>query len=155
MATTQAIFTTIHDRIKQQIEDLRLRYSPRVIVAKRFNEIETPQNNTIYVCRSSERFGAGTIGADEIGYPAVLFMVRGTGGAQEENAEVVSHWREDIRERFCDKRDAIRDLNLTDVTPLIARVDFGSDFLDEFWQRRWDVNHMQILVWIRKLRSAG
>jgi len=149
-----ALHVDILDAIAQTIRNLNLDGDPEVRVYKRFNEKEAIDAG-IHVCRSSERHSDGTMGADEISFPAVLFMVAGNTGGARENEELLSGWRDEIFEACHLKRDPIDDGAVTEngTTPVICRVDFGEDFLDQFWQKRWDVNHMVVWSTIRKPRT--
>ena len=151
-----ALHYQIQDAVKNKLSSLRLRNNPTLMIAKRLNETEAMMHNTIHLCRSSEVDGDGTIGANAIGFPTVLFATLGTGGAPRDNEELVSEWRDVIYDAFHHKREPIfgivSDRNLT-VTPMICRVDFGSDFLDDYWQKRWDVDHMVIWSYFRRLRT--
>lgn len=151
-----ALHVQVLDAVADYIRDLRLAHDPYLHIAKRFNEEESLSDNTIYICRAPERETPGTIGANEIGFPAVIYMVQGTFGDARENEEIISEWRDIIYDAFHLKREPIEDITEdrdATVTPIICKVDFGADFLDEFWQKRWDVNHMQIICYMRRVRT--
>lgn len=149
-----AIHTKIINDVKEKLEAIGLYGDPQVRVVHRGKfEEGTFEANTIYLCRSSERPGAGTFGSDEIGFPVVVFMVRGTGGGSRENEEEFSDWRDSIQVAFDNRREPIENLSITGVTPLICRLDYEGDFLEEFFKSRWSVNHLAIWCFVRKLRS--
>ncbi len=149
-----AVHYRILNAVASTIENARLTESPRIVIEKRFQERQRPEANTISVSRAPEQYQGGTMGAYQIGFPAVLVMMRGTGGAARENEATVSEWRWHLHTMFADKRNPIADLGIPGVTPVICRVDPGEDFLDEFWKARWDANHMLVVCYIRKLLTT-
>jgi hypothetical protein len=157
MELTMAIHVQVLDAIAVKLRDMGLSGDPTIQVSKRFNETEALSHNTVYVFRSAEIDAAGSIGSNEIGYPAVIVMVKGTGGGLRENEEEVSDWRDAIVEEFHQRRAPIsgieEDRGIA-LTPMICRVDFGTDFADETWKSRWDINHLVIISYIRKGRTS-
>jgi hypothetical protein len=153
-----AVHVQVLDAVAEHLRDMGLSRNPTIQVSKRFNETSALMPNTIYVCRGAEVDAAGSIGSNETGYPAVLHMVRGTGGEPRENEETISDWRDAIYEDFHQMRSPIagivedRDFRLT---PMICRVDFGPDFAGEQWKAKWDVNLMVVIAYIRKLRKQS
>ena len=152
-----AIHVQVLDAVAAKLREMGLSGDPTIQVSKRFNETEALSHNTVYVFRSAEIDAAGSIGSNEIGYPAVIVMVKGTGGGIRENEEDISDWRDAIVEEFHQRRAPISGIEEDrgiDLTPMICRVDFGTDFADEGWKARWDINHLVIISYIRKGRTS-
>lgn len=148
------LYVDVMNAVASTIRNLSLDGAPEVRVYVRFNEREQVEPG-IHICRGAQRHGDGTMGADEIAYPAVIYMVVGNTAGDRDNEELISGWRDDLFEAFHIRREPIDDGAITKsgVTPLVCKVDFGSDFLDQHWQQRWSVNHMVIWSWIRKPRA--
>ena len=142
------------DAVMQTIENLGLDGDPVIRVYKRFNEKEAISPG-IHIFRAAQKHGDGTMGADEIGFPAVIYMVAGNTGGARENEEKISGWRDELFDAFHMRREPIDNGAITEnrVTPLICTVDFAGDFIDQFWQKRWDTNTMVVWSWIRKPRT--
>lgn len=137
--------------VASTMEELDLDGQPQVVPGKRFSESEA-MSDGVHLFRSEPKFEEGTMGADDTDYPVVVLLVVGQSGGLRENEERISLWREKIVDAFHYRRP-LQSINDSDSVYQISRVDQGSDFLNEFWQQRWDANHMVIWNLVRRWRT--
>lgn len=154
-------FTDWHSRIQEAIQAaIRDASLPKLdsedVRIETGYQMNSSGRRGVFLSKSTERPLSGTMGLNETSYPVVVVLMEGGGGTAERSNPHVAQWRQDIIDIFRDRREPVVTY-LTEVDPaeisiVICRVDFGSNYLDKYWRDAWDANHFVIWVTARTAR---
>mgnify|MGYP006908209764 CR=1 FL=1 len=96
----------------------------------------------------NEQEVAGTVSCDDIVYPVMVTVIRGTGGREQDNITRLTDWREKIRLKFINQR-------LSGVTSVYTmKVRFGRILLPKKWRDNYQATTMAILCYSRESRGG-
>ncbi|MAH50428.1 hypothetical protein CMI37_31695 [Candidatus Pacearchaeota archaeon] len=89
----------------------------------------------------------GTNSCDDIVYPIMVTVIRGTGGSELDNMARLGTWRQKIRREFINQRLS------TVVSVYTCRIKFGRVLLPKQYRDNYDATTMAILCVSRETRG--
>lgn len=107
---------------------------------------------------STESGLAGTTGQDDVVYPIICSLVKGSTGAWKDAMDWTGNFRQELRRKYMNRRAPTLDDDT--IAPLMSRVQFGpigaspgEVTLNEKWQSAWNESRLILLFAYRELRD--
>jgi len=139
MASDNSVYKKFLNAVEDDLSELDLGYP---VVQAQLPDDGEFQHQGLVLSWDDEKAEGGTNERDDIAYPAVLSLVKGSVRDWEGEMDEIAYVRERVRRKFHNKRVTLSD---SLAIPMGCKVRYGPIGLAEKWVDNW--NDSRLVIW--------